>query len=306
MRICSLLPGATETVAALGLADHLVGISHECDYPPGLSAPVMVKPVIRSEDLSSEEIDRQVRAAASEHRDLYSISEAALAAVRPELVILQDLCDVCAVTPTHVERVVSSLTPPPRLLKLHPQRLNDIFADILRIGEAVDRKAEAEQLTKRLQQRLEEATRHRTRAGRTRPRVACLEWLNPLYIAGHWVPDMVELAGGLAVLNESGDASRRITWDELTAASPDAVVIMPCGFTRERALAELADIADRPEWLALPAVRNGRVQVVDALSYFSRPGPRLVDGVVQLAAFLHPEAPAAGSANQQPPAAGTH
>ncbi|HEX2055332.1 MAG TPA: cobalamin-binding protein [Nitrospiraceae bacterium] len=305
MRICSLLPGATETVAALGLADHLVGISHECDYPPGLSAPILVQPVIRSEDLSSEEIDRRVRAAASENRDLYTVSEVALAAARPELVILQDLCDVCAVTPTQAERALSTLTPPPRLLKLHPQRLSDIFADILRIGEAVDRKAEAAQLTNRLQQALE-TTRQRTHASRTRPRVACLEWLDPLYIAGHWVPDMVDLAGGIAVLNDSGVASRRITWDELTASSPDAVVIMPCGFTKERALIELKAIADRPEWLALPAVRSGRVQVVDALSYFSRPGPRLVDGVLQLAAFLHPEAPAVETAKQRPPTSGTH
>ena len=288
MRICSLLPGATEIVAALGLADHLVGISHECDFPPGLSAPVLVEPVIQTEGLSSEEIDRRVRAAALGDHGLYRLSEPALAAARPDLIILQDLCDVCAVTPAEVDRIVRTLTPRPRVMKLHPHRLADIFEEIVRIGSAVDREAEAAQLTNRLQQVLE-ATRHRTRSVKPRPRVACLEWLGPLYIAGHWVPDMVEIAGGDAVLGNDGAPSRRITWDELVAAAPDDIVIMPCGFTRERAIAEFTRVADQPEWRALPAVRSGRVHFVDALSHFSRPGPRLVDGVLQLAALLHPE-----------------
>jgi iron complex transport system substrate-binding protein len=292
MRICSLLPGATETVAALGLADQLVGISHECDYPPGLAAPVLVEPAIRGEGLSSEDIDRRVRAAAAENHSLYQLSESAFVAARPDLIILQDLCDVCAVTPAQVDHLLATLAPRPRLLKLHPRRLSDIFDDILRIGSAVHREAEAAQLTNHLQQALD-ATRHRVGPSRTRPRVACLEWLAPLYIAGHWVPDMVDIAGGVAVLNDGGALSRRITWDELTAASPDVIVVMPCGFTREQALAEFNRVASEPAWHALPAIRSGRVHVVDALSYFSRPGPRLVDGVLQLAACLHPEIPAA-------------
>jgi iron complex transport system substrate-binding protein len=300
MRICSLLPGATEIVAALGLADHLVGISHECDFPPGLSAPVLVEPVIRTEGLSSEEIDHQVRAAALGNHSLYRLSESALAAARPDLIILQDLCDVCAVTPAEVDRIVHTLTPPPRVMKLHPHRLGDIFDEIVQIGSAVDREAEAAQLTNRLQQALE-ATRHRTRSVKPRPRVACLEWLGPLYIAGHWVPDMVEIAGGDAVLGDDGAPSRRITWDELVAAAPDDIVIMPCGFTRERAIAEFTRVADQPEWRALPAVRSGRVHFVDALSHFSRPGPRLVDGVLQLAVLLHPEHRPGEAVLEQPP-----
>ena len=305
MRICSLLPGATETVAALGLADHLVGISHECDYPPGLSAPVLVEPVIRSENLSSEEIDRQVQAAAVENHNLYKLSESALVAARPDLVILQDLCDVCAVTPAQIDRILSALAPPPRVLKLHPLRLADILTDILHIGSAVERETEAVQLTNRLQQTLDRV-RHRTESEKRRPRVACLEWLSPLYIAGHWVPDMVEIAGGIAVLAESGAPSRRITWDDLAAAAPDVLVIMPCGFTRERARAEFTRISSQPEWRALPAIQSGRVHVVDALSYFSRPGPRLVDGVLQLADCLYPDLPAAEAPLQQPLASGAH
>lgn len=287
MRICSLLPGATEVVAALGLADRLVGISHECDYPPGLSAPVMVEPVIRSEGLSSEEIDRQVRIAALENRSLYRLSKSSLAAARPDLIILQDLCDVCAVTPAQLDRILLTLAPRPRLLKLHPRRLDDIFADILRIGSAVEREADARRLMERLQQAAA-AIRHSVGSSEVRPRVACLEWLSPLYIAGHWVPDMVDIAGGNPVLSESGAPSRRVTWDELTAAAPDVVVIMPCGFTRERAIIEFNGIVDQPEWQHLPAIQSSRVHVVDALSYFSRPGPRLVDGASQLAALLHP------------------
>jgi iron complex transport system substrate-binding protein len=286
-------------VAALGRADDLVGISHECDYPPGLSAPVLVEPVIRSDSLSSEEIDRQVRAAAVQNHSLYRLSESALAAVRPDLVILQDLCDVCAVTPTQVDRILSTLTPRPRVLKLHPLRLTDTLDDILRIGSAIERDAEAAQLTSRLQQALHGIC-HRA-GSESRPRVACLEWLDPLYIAGHWVPDMVELAGGIAVLTEAGAPSRRITWDELTAAAPDVLVIMPCGFPRERACAEFTRISAEPQWGAVPAVQSGRVLVVDALSYFSRPGPRLVDGVLQLAAFLYPDLPPTETPLQQPP-----
>lgn len=300
MRICSLLPGATETVAALGLADDLVGISHECDYPPGLSAPVLVEPVIRSESLSSEEIDRRVRAAAVENHSLYRLAESALAAARPDLVILQDLCDVCAVTPAQIDRILSTLTPLPRVLKLHPLRLADSLTDILRIGSAVGRDAEAAQFTYRLQQTLD-GVRDRTGSGK-RPRVACLEWLSPLYIAGHWVPDMVEIAGGIAVLSEGGAPSRRITWADLIAAAPDVLVIMPCGFTRERAGAEFTRISAQSEWHALPAIQRARVYVVDALSYFSRPGPRLVDGVLQLAACLYPDRSSTEIPLQQPSA----
>ena len=287
MRICSFLPGATEVVAALGLADQLVGISHECDYPPGLSAPVMIEPVIRSESLSSEEIDRRVRLAALENRSLYRLSESSLVSAHPDLIILQDLCDVCAVTPAHLDRILLTLAPRPRLLKLHPRTLCDIFADIRRIGSAVGRESEARRLMERLQQAAD-AIRHRVGSTEVRPRVACLEWLSPLYIAGHWVPDMVDIAGGSPVLSESGTPSRRVTWDELTAASPDVIVIMPCGFTKERAITEFNGVADQPEWQHLPAIRSGRVHAVDALSYFSRPGPRLVDGASQLAALLHP------------------
>jgi iron complex transport system substrate-binding protein len=288
MRICSLLPGATEVVAALGLRDQLVGISHECDYPPGLSAPVIVEPAIRSEDaLTSDEIDRRVRDAVQQGDRLYKLSESALVAARPDLIILQDLCDVCAVVPSQLEEALLSLTPRPRVLKLHPRTLEDVFADILRIGCEVARGPEAKRLVDNLRQTVA-AVRHRVASSLIRPRVACLEWLSPLYIAGHWVPDMVDIAGGTAVLTESGAPSRRITWDELTAASAEVIIVLPCGFSKERAGAEWERVAAEPEWRDFPAVRQGHVHVVDALAYFSRPGPRLVEGVSQLSACFHP------------------
>lgn len=288
MRICSLLPGATEVVAALGLADHLVGISHECDYPPGLTAPVMVEPVILSDGLSSEEIDRQVRAASAEAHSLYRLREAALAQARPDLIIVQDLCDVCAITPAYLDRVVLGLTPSPSVLKLHPQTLADCMADIERIGAAVGRDREAHRLAEQLRRELDDIHRQVSRAAAARPRVACLEWLSPLYIAGHWVPDMVQQAGGTALLSESGTPSRRITWNELLAARPDTLVIMPCGFTQERAAQEFQAVAGERQWKDLVDSVDGRVHIVDALSYFSRPGPRLLDGVAHLASLLHP------------------
>jgi iron complex transport system substrate-binding protein len=287
MRICSLLPGATEVVAALGLADQLVGISHECDYPPGLSAPVVVEPVLRTEGLSSAEIDRLVGTASAEHQHLYRLSASLLADARPDLVIVQDMCDVCAITPAQFDRLVFELTPRPRLLKLHPRTLNDTFEDILRIGSAVEKETEARHMSDFLQQAAA-AIAHRTGSAGTRPRVACLEWLSPLYIAGHWVPDMVDLAGGTAVLAQSGAASRRITWDELKTSLPDIIVIMPCGFTKERATGEFNQVVNQPEWKELPAIQRGQCHIVDALSYFSRPGPRLVNGIAQLATLLHP------------------
>jgi iron complex transport system substrate-binding protein len=287
MRICSLLPGATEVVAALGLADQLVGISHECDYPPGLAAPVVVEPVIQTESLSSAEIDRRVRTASAEQQPLYRLSASLFAAAHPDLIIVQDLCDVCAITPAQFDLLILELTPRPRLLKLHPRTLSDTFADILRIGSAVEKEAEARHLSDSLQQAAA-VIGHRTGSTGIRPRVACLEWLSPLYIAGHWVPDMVELAGGTAVLTESGAVSRRIMWEELKASLPDVIVIMPCGFTKERAMREFEHVIGRPEWKELPAIKKERYSIVDALSYFSRPGPRLINGIAQLAALLHP------------------
>lgn len=288
MKICSLLPGATEVIAALGLADDLVGISHECDYPPTIThKPVLVRATIDGDRMSSAEIDHQVKAAVTADRPLYELDEGLFARAQPDLVVTQDLCHVCAVTPSQLERAIGALPYRPQLLSLNPLTLDDIFMDVERIGAATERPAEAQALSLSLRSRLEFIRRQITSVNE-RPTVACLEWLAPLYAAGHWVPQMVEWAGGLDRLGAAGAPSRQVTWDHLLAAAPDVLVLMPCGFSVNRTLRDLTQLTAHPGWQDLPAVKNSRVFAVDASSYFSRPGPRLVDGVAILAALFHP------------------
>lgn len=291
MRICSLLPGATEVVAALGLADDLVGISHECDYPPDVRRkPVLVRAAIDSERTLSPEIDRQVRETLQNGHSLYALDEHLFARAQPDLIITQDLCNVCAVTPTQLQQAISLLPKEPRLLTLNPTRLEDILADVERIGAATGRASQAHSLAATLQARLQ-AIRDKIESVRERPNVACLEWLDPLYAPGHWVPEMVEWAGGRNGLGRAGAPSERIAWEKVLAAQPDVVILMPCGFSAARTLQEFAQLqvqAKWPGWESLPAVRNDRVFAVDSGAYFSRPGPRLVEGVAILATLCHP------------------
>ncbi|HZS10813.1 MAG TPA: cobalamin-binding protein [Nitrospirales bacterium] len=287
MRICSLMPGATEVVAALGLADALVGISHECDYPPSVrSAPVLLGSVIDSADLSSREIDQAVHAAASRGESLYALDEAALAKAAPDLVIMQDICDVCGITPAGIHASLARLPRRPNVLALRAMTLQDVLADVMRIGEAVGRVDRAKALIDHAQERLSALRAHV--AGVTRPRVLCLEWLDPPYSTGHWVPEMIDAAGGVPLISEAGAVSRRIGWDEVVAAQPEMLVLAPCGFSIERTVTELAAVSGTAGWRELAAVRNGHVYVVDASPYFSRPGPRLVDGAELLAQLFHP------------------
>ncbi|WHZ22317.1 MAG: ABC transporter, substrate-binding protein (cluster 8, B12/iron complex) [Nitrospira sp.] len=283
-----MVPGATEVVAALGCRQDLVGISHECDYPPGLAhVPVMVRPRVESRRLSSAQIDEQVGSLLSDGTSLYELDGPQLLAAQPDLIIAQDLCDVCAVTPAQLDRVIRTLSPAPRMVTLNPQRLDDILQDIVTLGRALGQEGTGAQFATELRGRLD-AVRAKVASETVRPRVACLEWLSPLYTAGHWVPDMVDAAGGLDVLATAGTASRKTDWGTLSAAAPDIIVLMPCGFTVERTRTELAPVTAQPQWKDLPAVRHGAVYLVDALSYFSRPGPRLINGVEQLAAIFHP------------------
>jgi iron complex transport system substrate-binding protein len=289
MKICSLLPGATEVVAALGLAEALVGISHECDYPPEVrNRPVMLRPTLDPEQASSSDLDRQVKTALADGRPLYQLDEELFARAQPDLVITQVLCQVCAVTPRDLRLAMDRLPRMPKVLSLNATRLEQVLAEVQRIGSTVGKEALALALSTRLRARLE-SIRGRTADAMPRPKVACLEWLDPLFVAGHWVPEMVTLAGGDDALGRAGAPSQRITWEQLMAAAPDVVILIPCGFSIDRTLRELERITEHPAWPDLPAVRTGRVYAFDAASYFSRPGPRLVDGVAQLAAALHPQ-----------------
>jgi len=289
MNICSLLPGATEIVAALGLADDLVGISHECDYPVTVrNKRVLIKPTVDPTRISSPEIDHQVRTAVAAGESLYMLDESGFTQARPDLVITQDLCDVCAVTPEQVHRAIRALPRPPEVLTLNPNCLADVIEDIERIAGATGCVTQGHVFATALRNRLD-AIREKISAARHRPRVVCLEWLDPVYIGGHWVPEMVALAGGDDVLGEAGAASRVVNWDAVIAARPDILLIMPCGFAIARTKSELHRLTSRPGWTTLPAVIQNRVFAVDAAAYFSRPGPRLVGGVEILASLFHPD-----------------
>src|SRR5512147_256353 len=249
MRICSFIPGATEVVAALGLADHLVGISHECDFPSSVRhIPIMVEPVVGHEPMGSADIDRQVKDLASTGQHLYRLNESALLAAQPDVILAQDLCHVCAVTPDQLRRVLRSFPAAPRMVTLNPASLNDVVNDVERIAAALGQPSRGHDLAQSLRQRIA-TVRARSATLPTQPRVVCLEWLSPLYIGGHWIPEMLEIAGGLDVLGQMNQPSREVGWNEVAAAQPDIVILMPCGFSVERTLAEIASFSGLPnDW----------------------------------------------------------
>ncbi len=287
MKICSLLPSATEIVCALGLGDSLAGVSHECDYPPEVRGkPVLIHPRVDA-TASPGEIDRQVRGLVARGESLYAVDDDALRGIEPDLILTQNLCHVCAASPDDLAAALARLSHPPQVLALTPHSLADVWEDIRSVGQVTRRAAEAEALARRLAERV--AAVERAVAGAPLPRVLCLEWLDPPYVAGHWVPEMVAKAGGADVLGRAGEPSFQVGWEAVMAAQPDVVLIMPCGYGAEKAAAEFAQIARPAGWERLPAVRAGRVFAVDANSYFSRPGPRLAEGVEHLAKILHPE-----------------
>jgi iron complex transport system substrate-binding protein len=288
MRICSLLPSATEVIASLGLGDELVGISHECDYPPSIKhVPIMVEPVIPPHGLASAEIDSRVRQLVASGQRLYRLNDHLLRQAQPDLILSQDLCHVCAITPDQLQDAISAMPRQPSILTLNPSSVLDVINDVVRIGDAAGRSAEGHRLAAHLRDRLD-AVRTRVQTVSHRPRVVCIEWLSPLYIAGHWVPEMVQLAGGLDVLAQPGSPSRVVTWGEIVAAAPDVLLVMPCGFSVEKTQTELRQLMQHPDqWRLSPALAE-HTYLVDASSYFSRPGPRLIDGIELLVTILHP------------------
>jgi len=288
MRIASLLPSATEICCALDLAPQIVAVTHECDFPPEIrNRPVVVHSVFDTGAMTSGEIDARVEDAVRQGVPLYRIDADALHDLRPDLLITQDLCDVCALPGLDANAVAAALPGPPRVLRLHPHTVEDILNDVLTVGSATHREDEAERLVARLRARIsaiETAVR-----GRDRVPVLCMEWLDPPYCGGHWMPELVALAGGREVIGRSGRPSVRIEWSDIAAACPDVIVLAVCGFDVARTCAEVRTIAGRREWRTLPAVAAGRVYATDASSYFSRSGPRIVEGLEILAAMLHPE-----------------
>ena len=288
MRICSLLPSATEVIASLGLGDELIGISHECDYPPSIRhLPIMVEPVIPPHGLASADIDTRVRQLVASGQRLYRLKDQLLRQAQPELILSQDLCHVCAITPDQLQDAIGSMPQQPAILTLNPSSVLDVINDVVRIGDAAGRSAEGHRLAAHLHDRLD-AVHRRLQTISHRPRVVCIEWLSPLYVAGHWIPEMVQRAGGLDVLAQPGNPSRVVTWDEILAADPDVLLVMPCGFSVEKTHTELLQLMQHPDQWRLSPLLAAHTYLVDASSYFSRPGPRLIDGIELLATILHP------------------
>jgi iron complex transport system substrate-binding protein len=294
-RIVSFLPSATEIACALGLADAIVGITHECDYPPEIKRkPVVVRNALPIETMSQSEIDRAVAERMRSGQSLYQIDEALLRRLAPDLILTQDLCQVCAPSGNEVSQVLKALPHAPQILWLTPQSLSEIFDNVRELGATTGRTAEAERLIAGCEARLAEL-RKRVESVTKHPRVFCMEWLDPVFVSGHWVPELVKFAGGVDELGRERGESVRVSWDEVVAWDPEVLVIMPCGFNLQQTMKQIWDVFGRyaagspHRFFELSAVKNGRVYAVDANSYFARPGPRVVEGAELLARLIHPE-----------------
>ncbi|HLQ63659.1 MAG TPA: cobalamin-binding protein [bacterium] len=287
MRIVSLLPSATEIVCALGLTDSLVGISHDCDYPPEISGKAVLSEAIVTTNLPSGVIDATIRGHLHKGKSVYHLDERQLTSLQPDLILTQELCAVCAPSYTLVKQAARLLEAQTRLVSLEPESLAGILDNILLVGDLTGRAAEAAALVDQLRARIERVREAVT--GRSRPRVACIEWLDPLFVAGHWVPEMVALAGGMDVLGRGGEPSFVVPWQTIIDSEPDVIVLMPCGFTVPRTRQEVYLLTERKGWSNVRAVHAGQVYLTDASAYFNRPGPRIVTGVEILARILHPQ-----------------
>lgn len=287
MRIVSLLPSATEIICQLGLAENLVGVTHECDYPPAVCGLPKVTRSLISADVSSRVIDSFVRERLKTERALYTLDMPTLERLRPDLIVTQALCDVCAVAEAEVRAAACALPGTPRVINLEPTCLNDVFDCLRLIGEAAGCESRAEDEIAGMQARVA-AVEARTRSIASRPRVVLLEWIDPPFSSGHWSPELVRLAGGEEALGAAGGRSRTLDWQQVVATAPEVLLIACCGFGIERTLADLPILRGYPGWSDLPCVRSGRVYLVDGSAYFNRPGPRLVDSLEILAHALHP------------------
>ena len=286
MRICSLLPSATEILFALGLEDSVMGVTHECDFPLAASKkPALIQPRL-DPTAPAAVINQRVSEIIQRGESIYAVRDDLLREIEPDLIITQDLCHVCAASPDDLATALSKLKKQPRILTLAPHTLADVWDDIRRVGVATGTEGAANALAERLGAEVE-AVRAATKSLRLHPRVACIEWLDPLFNAGHWVPEMVECAGGIDVLAKAGKPSVQIVSNDVVAAQPEVIVIMPCGYDAPRAAQEFRATSFTHDWRDLPAVRSNSVFAVDANSYFSRSGPRLAQGTAILAQIFH-------------------
>jgi len=288
-RIVSFLPSATEMACALGLGDQLVGVTHECDYPAEVrDKPVVVRSVLPIETMSQREIDTAVTRRLHDGLSLYQVDERLLQALAPDLILTQNLCQVCAPSGNEVSQVLKLLSKQPQILWLTPKSLEEIDDNLRELGEATGRAREADELITQGRARLEKIA---TATGNLphRPRVFCMEWLDPVYCSGHWMARMVKIAGGIDELSRDGTDSVRVLWDDVLKWAPEVLILTPCGFNLQKVVEQAPQVYTYADWADLPAVRHGRVYAVDANSYFARPGPRVVEGAELLAHLIHPD-----------------
>jgi iron complex transport system substrate-binding protein len=288
-RLVSFLPAATEMVFALGTGDDLAGVSHECDFPPAArTKPVVVKPALPLETMTLSEIDTAVAQHIGSGKSLYQVDERLLKEIAPTHILTQDLCQVCAPSGNEITDALAALPIKPQILWFSPHRIEDIFGNMRELAAAISLSAKAEAWIAAARARLQTIV-EKVKAVPRRPRVFCLEWVDPYYCCGHWVPEMVEMAGGEDALGRKGTDSVRVSWTDIEQWSPEIVIVSPCGFDTEKAVHQTEQLLRQPGWSDLPAARNDRIYAVNANAYFARPGPRIVDGVELLAHLLHPE-----------------
>jgi len=285
LRIVSLLPSATELLFAIGAGEEVVAVTHECDHPVAVrSLPAVTSSAIGHRGQSCAAIDRHIRRAVHQGSSIYRIDEPLLAQLSPDLIVTQELCEVCAVAYAEVQRCARRLPGDVPVLSLEPNTIEDILATAHVLGEATAHRSGADALAARMRAAI--AARRAQPAPEPRPAVVCVEWTDPLMAAGHWVPEMVDAAGGRDPLGRRGGRSEYVDWEQVVAAAPEVMVLMPCGFGLERSLETAADLTRRPGFDRLPSARSGRVAAVDGSAYFNRPGPRVVEGLELLAAIV--------------------
>jgi iron complex transport system substrate-binding protein len=290
MRIVSFLPSATETLYELGAGGQIVGVTHECKFPSqARKKPRVIRPSFNASQMSGRELDNKIIELMHSGKDIYIVDEKTLKRVSPDLIVAQGLCEVCSPFTKEVNRAVSILNNRPDVLMLDPHDLDDILVSIMDVAERIGKVKEGRKLVASLQKRID-IVRGMKLNSSSRPKVLCLEWIDPLFTAGHWVPQMVEYAGGVNGISSAGEPSRRMDIEEAVQLDPDIIVLMPCGFDIKRTLKELLVLASNEKWKSLQAIKSRNVYAVNANAYFSKPGPRTVIGLEILAKILHPEA----------------
>jgi len=289
LKIVSLLPAATEIVCALGLEGNLVGRSHECDFPESVKQLPVCSEANFPDGLSSADIDVKVKEILADALSVYTVKRDVVKQLAPDIVITQAQCKVCAVSLTEVEAALQDyLDKDAHIVSLQPNSLPDIFNDIKTVAAALNVPGEGERLIEDLQERVE-IIRHKLKFADTRPTVACIEWLEPMMVSGNWIPELVNIAGGVSILAEPGKHSPYVKWDNIRLQDPDVIVVMPCGFSIERTLKEVDILLQLPGFNELKAVKNNRVYIADGNQYFNRPGPRIVDSIEILAEIINPK-----------------